>query len=289
MKKSDPLQGALRGEAWLAKRVRHRLHDNQLNWLAVWVGPPGSGKSWSALRLCQLIDPTFSTERVVFDVNGILERSYEWDLPRGSAIMLDEAGLAIPNRRWYEHANEALGYLMESFRYLGLALLLTVPDPSFIDRVPRSLFNMSLDCVRVDRRREVVIARPYRHQSNPRLGKVYHKQPEIRIPGKGWVKLKTIQFSRPSQELALGYEEARRNYMTAFHTDLLQRGRELVKERLTMRERTSLVLEKVGALGEETRKELLNARGFYDADLIQVQYDTTRNVARAVAKTLSKG
>ncbi len=278
----------LHGEEWLRKKIRHRLIHRELNWMAVWVGPPGSGKSWSALRMAELIDEEFTMGRVGFDVNAILERVWEWDLPRGSAVMLDEAGLAIDSRRWFEHANQALAYMVESFRFLGLAFLVTVPDPSFIDRVPRTLFNMSFDCIEVNRKQETVKVRPYLHQSNPRLGKVYHKGPKMRIPGRGWVKVRTMKFGRPSGTLAEAYETTRHAYMKAFHGDLLRKGREMQLEALNVKERVSLVLDSVQEMEEGSKEILLNTKGFWDADLIQVEFDTSRTVALAVAKVLTR-
>lgn len=278
----------LHGEDWLRKKIRHRLLHRDLNWLAVWVGPPGSGKSWSALRMAELLDEGFSIERVGFDVDAILERVWEWDLPRGSVVMLDEAGLAIDSRRWFEHANQALAYMVESFRFLGLAFLVTVPDPSFIDRVPRSLFNMSFDCIEVNRAGGTVKVRPYRHQVNPRLHKVYHKGPKIRIPGKGWVKVRTMKFGRPSKTLTDAYERTRRDYMKMFHSELLRKGREMQMEVLRVKDRVQIVLDGVAHLESAAKDDLRNTKGFWDADLIQVEFDTSRTVARAVAKILGK-
>lgn len=279
----------LHGEEWLRKKIRHRLLHKNLNWLAIWVGPPGSGKSWSALRMAELLDDEFTIERVGFDVNAILERVWEWDLPRGSVVMLDEAGLAIDSRKWFEYANQALAYMVESFRFLGLAFLVTVPDPSFIDRVPRSLFNMSFDCIEVNHSEETVKVRPYRHQVNPRLQRVYHKGPKIKIPGKGWAKIRTMKFGRPWRTLTDAYEKARYNYMKTFHRKLLERGREMQMEALTMKERAKLVLDAIGNYDDGQCESLQNTRGFYDADLIQLEFDTTRGVARAVAKVLTQG
>ncbi len=278
----------LEGERWLRGRVRHRLYDQQLNWIAIWLGPPGSGKSWSALRMAEILEPGFSVERVAFDVDSILERVWEWHLPKGSVVMLDEAGLAIDSRRWFEHANQALSYMVESFRFLGLAFLMTVPDPSFIDRIPRSLFHMGFECIRVDRGREMVVCRPYRNQVNPRMGKVYTKRPRVFRKGKGRVKMKTMRFARPSRELTDYYEIAREKYMRGFHGELLRKGREMQVQQLTMADRTKLVLDGVRQLEGDELQALRNSRGFYDADLIQIQFETTRNVARAVAKILTR-
>ena len=277
-----------RGERWLRGRIRHRLHDSQLNWLAVWVGPPGSGKSWSALRVAELIDPSFSWSRGSFDVSSVLESVWEKTPPRGSVVMLDEAGLAIDSRRWFEHANRALAYMVESFRYLGLAFLMTVPDPSFIDRVPRSLFNMSFECIRVDLKREVSVARPFFHQANPRLKKVYHKSPRIHLPGKGTARIKTMRFQRPSEGLTDVYEKARHAYMQDFHGELIRMGREMQVEKLTMKDRAHAILESLAGLSEEDRARFLNTRGVYDADLIQMEFNTSRSIARAVSKILGQ-
>ncbi len=275
-----------KGEAWLAGKIKHRLHDLNLNWMATFIGPPGSGKSWTALRVAELIDDTFTWDQGAFDVDAVLERVWEWKLKRGSAVILDEAGLAIDSRKWFEHANQALSYMVESFRYLGLAFLITVPDPSFIDRIPRSLFNMGFECLRVNQDEHTVTVRPYLNQLNPRLGKVYQKRPHIWRPEEGRTKVRSMKINRPSKELTDTYEEARHRYMQAFHGELLRKGREMQIDSLGVKEQVNLILKEIEQMDDDRLK---NTRGNWDTDLIRVEFNTSHGIARAVSKILMRG
>ena len=59
-------EGRVDGEAWLAKRLIDQIDDLGLNQILMFVGPPGCGKSYTDLRLSELVDPSFSVSRVVF-------------------------------------------------------------------------------------------------------------------------------------------------------------------------------------------------------------------------------
>jgi hypothetical protein len=42
--------------------------------MAALVGPEGSGKSWTSLKIAELIDPTFDADRVMFDPHSFMEQ-----------------------------------------------------------------------------------------------------------------------------------------------------------------------------------------------------------------------
>jgi len=50
----------------LTRYVKRRLYEYNKNWLAIICGETGSGKSYSALKIAETVDPTFSPERIVF-------------------------------------------------------------------------------------------------------------------------------------------------------------------------------------------------------------------------------
>jgi replication-associated recombination protein RarA len=53
---------------WIKKRV-----DNNLNFLAIFEGSPGAGKSYSALSIAKQIDPEFNPkEQVAFNFKELM-------------------------------------------------------------------------------------------------------------------------------------------------------------------------------------------------------------------------
>ncbi|MDR9446056.1 MAG: hypothetical protein RI544_08040, partial [Haloquadratum sp.] len=87
---SDKVEAqVLRQEVW------HRINSRNQHYMAALVGPEGSGKSWTALKIAELIDPTFGPDRVMFDPHTFMESLTAWKdagETRGKMIVVDEAG-----------------------------------------------------------------------------------------------------------------------------------------------------------------------------------------------------
>ncbi len=60
-------------------------------------------------------------------------------------------------------------------------------------------------------------------------------------------------------------------------------------ETLSVKDRVQLVLDTVQKMYDGGIGALQNSKSFYDADLIQVEFGMSHNVARAVAKILTRG
>jgi len=206
-------------ERWIAKEIRRRVLEYNLNAIAVWVGPTGSGKSYSALRLAELVDPEFVLAHLAFSAENFLDLVNEPDLKPGSVIVWDEAGLGMPAREWQSVFNRSVGYVLQSFRFKRIALFMTVPDQAFIDAQARALFHYYFECVSIDRAFSRVIAKPFITEHSPRFGKDYMKYPRIRLPT-GTVKMGSVAFELPSKELRDHYERKRKDYMGAYYQDL---------------------------------------------------------------------
>ncbi len=209
----------MKGEQYIVNLIRDRIQKKNQNFIGVWVGPPSSGKSWSALSVAKKVDPSFGIRRLVFPAHDFLD-IINRDIPKGSVIDWDEAGLGMPAREWQSFFNKAVGYVLQSFRYRNLALLITVPDVTFLDRIPRSLFHYYFECIKVEEEKGWVLARPFQIQHNPRLGKTYMKHPILRDERGNPAKMVTMRFSKPPRKLREAYEERRAAYMKVFYEDL---------------------------------------------------------------------
>jgi len=218
----------LNKEKWVADEIRRRITEFNLNAIAIWVGPTGTGKSYSALRLAELVDDRFTLKHLVFSADNFLDLinvnrneddSGSEGIEPGQVLVWDEAGLGMPAREWQSIFNRSVGYVLQSFRFKRIALFMTVPDQAFIDAQARALFHYYFECVAIDRMNKWVIAKPFITEHSPRFGKDYMKYPRIRL-STGTVKMGTVQFALPSSNLRESYEEKRRKYMDAYYRDL---------------------------------------------------------------------
>ncbi len=196
------------GSVWLLQWFMHRIEQNR-NVIGIFVGEPGSGKSLSAIRLAQLVDPAFDVSRVVFTVNDVLHL-INANIPEGSAIIFDDAGLNINAREWQNAQSKLFGMLTQGFRYKQIILLLTVPDESFIEAQSRKLTKIAFESTAVQGTMKIKLTSknsfdPYRP---------LHRYPTLH---RGWdeIKIKRVKFQLPPKPLVSEYEKKKEGYMQA--------------------------------------------------------------------------
>ena len=107
-------------DVWLLPWIRDRIYHNQ-NVLGLFIGPTGSGKSYSAMELARSVDSTFMPNKsVYFDVLPFIQEVVRGNLKRGNALILDDAGVFMNSRDWQSIQNRAMSVVAQSFRYRNL-------------------------------------------------------------------------------------------------------------------------------------------------------------------------
>jgi len=152
----------------LIKKIHNRLHKKEKSMIIVIVGEPGSGKSWAALRLAELIDPNFNADQVAFYKSQFMGLMKETDkYPPGSAFVFDDAGVEYSNRKFHDNLN--INFLLQTIRYRRFAFIITVPIFDFIDKQGRMLCQAKFRMMDVDRKHRISTMIPY-VQSNDGFG-----------------------------------------------------------------------------------------------------------------------
>ena len=129
-------------DVWLMPWIRDRIARNQ-NVLGLFIGPTGSGKSYSAMELARSVDSSFMPNKsVYFDVLPFIQEVVRGNLQRGNALILDDAGVFMNSRDWQSIQNKAVSIVSQSFRYRNLITFITVPKWDYIDAQTRGLFNI---------------------------------------------------------------------------------------------------------------------------------------------------
>ncbi len=191
---------------WIIPWIENRIAENR-NANMIFVGDTGSGKSYSSIALAEQVDPNFWVDRIVFtarDFIGLVNS----DLPKGSVVIFDDAGLGIPAREWQGMSAKIFGKLFQGFRYKNLISLITVPDISFIERQSRMLMHLYLEATDTQG-----IMKPF-HPFHPFRGddRIGFRYPTKTVGGRT-TSIKTLSFDMPSKELREAYEAKKADYM----------------------------------------------------------------------------
>ncbi|MGP6220968.1 hypothetical protein [Caldiplasma sukawensis] len=198
--------GRFRNSVWLLQWIHRRIEKNR-NVIALFVGQTGSGKSYSSIRLAERVDPGFNADRIVFTVQDFV-KLVNSDLPKGSVIVFDDAGLGINAREWQTLSARIFGMLTQGFRYKQIITFITVPDESFIERQSRRLVHIRFEATDVQGMMKMKLIS--RNPFDPE--RPLAKYPRIHR-GISEIQVKMVRFRLPSKELAEKYEEKKRTFM----------------------------------------------------------------------------
>jgi len=119
---------------WLTSKIEERINHN-MNFLCVISGDTGSGKSYTALRIGELLGRVFD---VPFTVDHVLFNPMDFFrlvqiLPSKSTIIFDEGSVTMDAQRWQTVESKLLGWITETFRFKQFIVFIVAPDLSMIN------------------------------------------------------------------------------------------------------------------------------------------------------------
>lgn len=200
---SDRGQGS-----YFASYILQRIEHNK-NFLGAITGQTGSGKSYSALRLGEMLDPDFSVLNICFSPKEFMDlvNGKTKQLKRGSVIVFDEIQVSMSHLEYQSIQAKVLNYVFQTFRHRNFILFMTSPHFSFINASLRKLFHARMETVSIDPNQKVCTIKPMLIQVNQKTGDVYEKYLRVHTPEQGIVPLKHMKIALPSGALLKAYEE----------------------------------------------------------------------------------
>ncbi len=265
--------------------IKNRITKQNKNYIIVICGETGSGKSWLALKIMELLDNDPQFRKVFF--NGIDFLNYcESDSKEGDCIIWDEAGITKGgmNRREWHNNNEVVS-AFQVMRYLNFVMILTVPSLSYIDSGIINLIHMYLEVKRVDKDKELCYVIPKQLQHNPLLNKTYKKSPRLRVNNKIY-KLKQFVLKKPSDALTIPYEKKQREFKNAelksYKADMIKDKENKEKDWSKPTDTKDIVTKVL-----ENHKHYTTNRGV-SWELIAHDYDLGQGTAAKVKKVVER-
>jgi len=205
---------------WL-EYIRKRIRDNK-NFLAIWCGQTGSGKSLSAIRMAELLDNDFCPEQIVFNPLDFMKLIRGKTLKPGSAIVFDETGVeGMSARNWYSEYNKMMNYVLQTFRYMGIIVFFTVPDLKFVDGNARKLLHAYFEPVKIYKTQGIALSKAMLVENNPHMGKIYYKYLKGTYRGHAF-KINRVSFGLPSSKLLKAYEIKKRGFAETLYKKVME-------------------------------------------------------------------
>jgi len=128
--------------------VKHRVMKKDMDWLAIADGLEGVGKSVFSQQAAFYLDPKFDIERIHFSTRTLMDQAVT--LPKGSAIVLDEAFMDINSKESMSEVARSIAAFSTEMRQLNLFMFICIPSffdllRSFAIRRTSCLFNIYFD------------------------------------------------------------------------------------------------------------------------------------------------
>ena len=216
-------------EPILIQYIKDRVENRNKNFVMLFVGATGSGKSLSALRLAEMLDDTFDIQRVNFKakdfmntINGLVERSEKGEVIKGKVIMWDEFGVEHNAREFMTISNRVINYFFQTSRHLNLIVIMTVPLLSFIDSATRKLMHGVAEMQGINMREKTATVRVKMIQTNVMTGKEYPKYLRYRKKNRLYA-LRKIKVNMPSPELRGAYEIKKKQFTTQLNKEIMNK------------------------------------------------------------------
>lgn len=243
----------------------NRMMANNKNYLNVVTGATGSGKSYSCLRLAELwydfyFQKEFPQENICFTVEALVKRLGSGELRKGDLLIAEEIGVGANSKNFQSKTNKALQFILQSFRSLNIIVLFNVPHFSFFDKTARMLMHSHFQTVKINKREEKVILKPYFLNISQQTGKIYTKWMRVTTE-KGTRKITRLALAKPSPDVIKVYEEMKDRFVRGLIREMeVTLVHKLEKERnlkeLTPRQAEVFELLKEGLTGNEMAKKL---------------------------------
>lgn len=217
-------------DSWV-RWILYRIRQNK-NCLITVVGATGSGKTWSAMSICEKISERnkvpFGVDNIIFGLKELMSLINSGDLKKGSCIIFDEPQVSISAREFQSQANKVFNYLLTTFRNRNFILFFCTPYEDLLDKTARKLFHAKFLTISINRNTELTKLKPFVVEYNSKYQKFYEKYLRISFRKKGFnrntvVPLRLWEVPKPSKELIKVYEHKKMVFTTKLNVSIEKR------------------------------------------------------------------
>lgn len=140
----------------IAQKITSKYNQHET---AIVVGDKGSGKSWAGLRIAYDVSvevakikggkPSdyFGFENVAIITKDEVIRVLKTRMGQYFVVIFDDIGVGWSNRDFATKFNKVMNGIYQTFRTRNVFLIMTVPDDTYIDKLPRLMLHYFIEVV----------------------------------------------------------------------------------------------------------------------------------------------
>ena len=255
------------------------------------VGREGKAKSHTALKIASGVDPTFDADRVFFNVAHALSALNSDEYGQGQMIVIDEAGVSMGNRTWYDRDQIDTNQALQTVRKENMGVLWTLPRLSELDSQTHGRLHAYIEMTRKYPEHD---EQPYAvgkwkniDPTRDERDKLYKEYPRMRTDGYK-EKIKEVGFTPPDPDLVDAYEPRKDEFMSEFISDIVDKADEQLEGETQLEPKEvakEIAKENIGPFVSENGT---TGAPYINKDLIRVEYDISHSDANAVKALLEQ-
>jgi ABC-type dipeptide/oligopeptide/nickel transport system ATPase component len=264
-----------------------RLNVNNEHWMCCIVGEEGSGKSYTAVKIGELVDPNFGAENIYFHPANALEDLREENFEKGDVWVLDESGVGLGNRTWHDSGQKKLNQALQLIRSHNIGLIFTLPALSGLDTQTKRRLQNALELTTKEDG-EYVRGRWWRSNVD-RMGfssrsrDVWWEREHV-----NGAELQTVAFTPPSSDVVSAYEERKAEFQQDFYDETIAELRGEEQEDDQAKDMEELAEEAT----EEEIAECLSWHGghnkpYLSPDKVRARWDLSRHEGKVLKQLLA--
>jgi len=242
-------RGKPQTNSWVRWMVNRTMRKNKNNLVSI-VGKTGSGKTWSAIYICEIMEKIdgvpFTIDHVVFSLKELMDLINSDKLKRGSKIVFDEPQISIGAREFQSQANKVFNYLLSTFRHRNLTLFFCTPFETLLDKSTRKLFHARFETTSINKNTNTCKLKPRYLEFSDYREKIYRKRLIIQCKdtygNTSYRKVSHWNVPKPGKELIKQYEKKKLDFTNRLNRNISER---LIKYNEEGKSMTEEMVEKV--------------------------------------------
>jgi len=207
-------------EMVLRREIWERLNEKNEHFMGCIVGREGSGKSLTAVAIAALVDPEFTADDVFFDPQDLLKAFDSEEYSTGNMILMDESGVGLGNRSWYDKEQILLNQTLQTVRDDNMGVIFTLPRLEELDSQTIGRLHAVIQMEGVVDEQFATAKWKNIELSRDGRGNDYQKFPRYKING-ATRRITEIGIARPPQDIEENYEQRKEAFKEELYEDAI--------------------------------------------------------------------
>lgn len=284
----EPLQRESVEAKLIRQQVWERMWVDNEHFMGVIVGREGSGKSHTGIKVAETVDPTFTADRVMFDPVNFLKKLKEWkenNETQGKVVVIDESGVGVGVRSWYDKDQIRLNQVLQIIRSENMGVIFTLPRLEELDSQTEGRFHAFIEMTAKKDGEWVKMKWLDWDPTRDGRNKIYREYPQHTVNGFEQT-IRRLCVSPPSEDVISDYEERKQKFQSEQYDDAIDEMEEDVDDEKSVKEVAMEISD--GKMEQFVSRHSQNNTPYINKDLIRAEFGLSLSDAKGVKSLLER-